>query len=110
MPDTSIRTAVPALFALPEDQVAIRDMARSFAADRLKPHALDWDERKHFPVEVMREAATLGMGGVYVRDDMGGSGLSRLGAALIFEALATGCPTLSAFVSIHNMCAGMVDR
>lgn len=110
MPDTAILSPATALFALPDDQLAIRDMARNFAADRLKPHALDWDERKHFPVEVMREAAALGMGGVYVRDDVGGSGLSRLDAALIFEALATGCPTVSAFVSIHNMCAGMVDR
>ena len=83
------------LFALPEDQVAIRDMARAFAADRIAPQALDWDERKHFPVEVMREAAALGMGGVYIREDVGGSGLTRLDAALIFEALATGCPTVS---------------
>jgi alkylation response protein AidB-like acyl-CoA dehydrogenase len=110
MPDTALRTTSPALFALPDDQVAIRDMARDFAAERIRPHALDWDERKHFPVDVMREAAALGMGGVYVREDIGGSGLSRLDAALIFEALATGCPTVSAFISIHNMCAGMVDR
>ncbi|MGI4954029.1 MAG: acyl-CoA dehydrogenase family protein, partial [Janthinobacterium lividum] len=113
MPDTALRTtspASPALFTLPDDQVAIRDMARDFAAERIRPHALDWDERKHFPVDVMREAAALGMGGVYVREDVGGSGLSRLDAALIFEALATGCPTVSAFISIHNMCAGMVDR
>ncbi|MGI4801014.1 MAG: acyl-CoA dehydrogenase family protein [Janthinobacterium lividum] len=110
MPDTAILAQTPSLFALPEDQLAIRDMARSFASDRLKPNALDWDERKHFPIDVMREAASLGMGGVYVREDLGGSGLSRLDAALIFEALATGCPTVSAFISIHNMCAGMVDR
>lgn len=98
------------LFALPEDQIAVRDMARDFAADRIAPHALDWDERKHFPVETMREAAALGMGGVYIREDVGGSGLSRLDAALIFEALATGCPTTSAFISIHNMSAWMIDR
>jgi len=110
MPDTAILAQTPSLFNLPDDQIAIRDMARSFAADRLKPNAVDWDERKHFPVDVMREAASLGMGGVYVREDLGGSGLSRLDAALIFEALATGCPTVSAFISIHNMCAGMVDR
>jgi len=110
MPDTAILAQTPSLFSLPDDQIAIRDMARSFAADRLKPNAVDWDERKHFPVDVMREAASLGMGGVYVREDLGGSGLSRLDAALIFEALATGCPTVSAFISIHNMCAGMVDR
>ncbi|MDB5511643.1 MAG: acyl-CoA dehydrogenase [Enterovirga sp.] len=97
------------LFALPDDQIAVRDMAREFAAERIAPHALEWDEKKHFPVEVMREAAALGMGGVYVRDDVGGSGLSRLDAALIFEALATGCPTTSAFISIHNMSSWMID-
>ena len=97
------------LFALPEDQIAIRDMARDFAAERIAPFALTWDEEKHFPVETMREAAALGMGGVYVREDVGGSGLSRLDAALIFEALATGCPTTSAFMSIHNMASWMID-
>jgi alkylation response protein AidB-like acyl-CoA dehydrogenase len=98
------------LFALPEDQVAIRDMARDFAAEKIAPHALQWDEEKHFPVDVMREAAALGMGGVYIRDDVGGSGLTRLDAALIFEALSTGCPTTSAYISIHNMSAWMIDR
>ena len=96
-------------FTLNEDQIALRDMARSFAAEKIAPHALRWDEEKHFPVDVMREAASLGMGGIYVRDDVGGSGLSRLDAALIFEALATGCPTVSAFISIHNMAAWMID-
>jgi len=96
-------------FALNEDQIAIRDMARSFAAEKIAPHALRWDEDKHFPVEVMREAAHLGMGGIYIRDDVGGSGLTRLDAALIFEALATGCPTVSAFMSIHNMASWMID-
>jgi alkylation response protein AidB-like acyl-CoA dehydrogenase len=98
------------LFALPEDQIAIRDMARAFAADRIAPKALEWDEAKHLPLEVLREAAGLGMGGVYIGEDVGGSGLTRLDAALIFEALATGCPTVSAFLSIHNMCAWMIDR
>ena len=79
-------------FALNEDQVAIRDMARDFAAEKIAPHALRWDEDKHFPVDVMREAAALGMGGIYVREDVGGSALTRLDAALIFEALATGLP------------------
>jgi alkylation response protein AidB-like acyl-CoA dehydrogenase len=96
-------------FALDEDQIAVRDMARSFAAEKIAPHALRWDEEKYFPVEVMREAADLGMGGIYIRDDVGGSGLSRLHAALIFEALATGCPTVSAFISIHNMASWMID-
>jgi alkylation response protein AidB-like acyl-CoA dehydrogenase len=97
-------------FALTDDQIAIRDMAQSFAAENLAPHAVEWDERKHFPVDVMREAAALGMGGVYIREDVGGSGLSRLDATLIFEALATGCPTVSAYISIHNMAAWMIDR
>ncbi|MGJ4939740.1 isobutyryl-CoA dehydrogenase [Bradyrhizobium sp. HKCCYLS1011] len=96
-------------FALNEDQVAVREMARSFAAEKIAPHALRWDEEKHFPIEVMREAAHLGMGGIYIRDDVGGSGLGRLDAALIFEALATGCPTVSAFISIHNMASWMID-
>ncbi len=96
-------------FALSPDQTAIRDMARAFAAENLAPHAVDWDQNKHFPVDVMREAASLGMGGVYIRDDVGGSGLSRLDAALIFEALSEGCPTVAAYISIHNMAAWMID-
>ena len=96
-------------FALNEDQAAIRDMALAFAAEKIAPHALRWDEEKHFPVEVMREAATLGMGGIYIRDDVGGSAMTRFDAALIFEALATGCPTTSAFISIHNMASWMID-
>ena len=75
-------------FALNEDQIAVRDMAREFAAEKIAPHAIRWDEEKHFPVDVMREAATLGMGGVYIKDDVGGSALTRFDAALIFEALA----------------------
>lgn len=97
-------------FSLTEDQLAIRDMAQDFAADTLAPHAMRWDEEKHFPVEEMRAAAALGMGGIYIREDVGGSGLSRLDAALIFEALSTGCPTVAAYISIHNMCAWMIDR
>lgn len=96
-------------FALTEEQAAIRDMAWEFARDEIAPHALQWDEDKHFPVDTLRAAAALGMGGVYVRDDVGGSGLSRLDAALIFEALATGCPSISAYLSIHNMVAWMID-
>src|SRR4051794_30184995 len=96
-------------FALSEDQIAIRDMARSFAAEKIAPHAIEWDERKHFPRDVMREAAALGMGGIYIRDDVGGSAMTRFDAALIFEALAHGCPTVSAFISIHNMASWMID-
>ena len=96
-------------FALNEDQVAVRDMARNFAEEKIAPHALRWDEEKYFPVEVMREAATLGMGGIYIRDDVGGSAMTRFDAALIFEALAQGCPTVSSFISIHNMASWMID-
>jgi alkylation response protein AidB-like acyl-CoA dehydrogenase len=97
-------------FALTEDQLAIQEMAQGFAAETLAPNATRWDEEKHFPVAEMRQAAALGMGGIYIAEDVGGSGLSRLDAALIFEALSTGCPTVAAYVSIHNMCAWMIDR
>src|SRR5437660_6936992 len=96
-------------FALTEDQIAVRDMAREFAAKKIAPYAIRWDEEKYFPVEVMREAAALGIGGVYISDDVGGSALTRFDAALIFEALAQGCPTVSAFISIHNMACWMID-
>ena len=96
-------------FALNEDQIAVREMARAFAAEKIAPHAIRWDEEKHFPVDVMREAASLGIGGVYIKDDVGGSAMTRFDAALIFEALATGCPTVSAFISIHNMASWMID-
>lgn len=96
-------------FALNDDQIAVRDMARDFAAEKIAPFALKWDEEKYFPVEVMREAAALGIGGIYIRDDVGGSGLTRFDAALIFEALAQGCPTVSSFISIHNMASWMID-
>ena len=97
-------------FSLTEDQIAIQEMALGFAADTLAPNAMRWDEEKHFPVDEMRAAAALGMGGIYINEDVGGSGLSRLDAALIFEALSTGCPTVAAYISIHNMCAWMIDR
>jgi alkylation response protein AidB-like acyl-CoA dehydrogenase len=102
-------TGVTPQFSLREDQVALRDMASAFAAEVFAPRALEWDEAKHFPVAEMRDAAKLGMGGVYVAEDVGGSALSRLDAALIFEALATGCPTVAAYMSIHNMAAWMID-
>lgn len=96
-------------FALTEDQTLIRDMARKFSDDRLAPNAAEWDEEKIFPVDVMREAAELGFGGIYTREDVGGSNLSRLDAALIFEELSRGCVSTAAFLSIHNMCAWMID-
>lgn len=96
-------------FELKEDQRAIQDMARAFAADRVAPHALDWDRNRHFPDDVIRQTGPLGFGGIYVRDDVGGSGLGRLDAVLIFEALAQACPAFSSFISIHNMAAWMID-
>lgn len=94
---------------LNEEQGSIFAMAADFAAQELAPHALEWDEQKHFPVDVLRKAAALGMGGIYIRDDVGGSGLTRMDAALIFEALSQGCPVIASFLSIHNMCAWVID-
>ncbi|MDR2310038.1 MAG: isobutyryl-CoA dehydrogenase [Brucellaceae bacterium] len=94
---------------LNEEQSSIFAMAADFAAQELAPHALEWDEQKHFPVNVLRKAAALGMGGIYIRDDVGGSGLTRMDAALIFEALSQGCPVIASFLSIHNMCAWVID-
>lgn len=97
-------------FAMTEEQTAIQDMALSFAKERLAPSAAEWDEKSIFPVDVIRETAPLGMSAIYVDDAKGGSGLSRLDGALIFEALAYGCPTISAYLSIHNMVAWMVSE
>ena len=102
--------APTASFELTEEQLAVRDMAEAFAAERVAPNALDWDRRKHFPVEVIRETGPLGFGGIYCSGDVGGSELGRLDAVLVFEALARACPAFSAFVSIHNMAASMIDR
>ena len=97
-------------FALNEDQVAIQDAARAFAAAELAPHSARWDEEHHFPVDVMRRAAELGFAGLYVKEDVGGSALSRLDAVLVFEALSYGDVATAAFISIHNMASWMVDR
>ena len=96
-------------FTLNAEQTAVREMALAFARDRLAPQAVEWDRRKHFPVDVLREAAALGMAGIYTREEFGGTGLSRFDAALIFEALSQGCPTIAAYISIHNMVTWMVD-
>ena len=97
-------------FGLGEEQIALRDMARAFADSHLAPHAARWDRERVFPVETLRAAGALGMGGIYVGEAHGGSGLTRLDAALIIEALATGCPSTASYISIHNMVAGMIDR
>jgi alkylation response protein AidB-like acyl-CoA dehydrogenase len=97
-------------FTLSDDQRAIWDAARTFAEAELAPHSARWDEEKHFPVDVLRKAAELGFAGIYVREDVGGSGLGRLDASLIFEALSYGDVPTAAFISIHNMCSWMIDR
>lgn len=96
-------------FELTEDQSLIQDAARKFAEDRLKPNAAQWDENKHFPVDVLKEAAAMGFAGIYTRDDVGGSGMTRLDAAIIFEQLSRGCVSTAAFISIHNMVSWMID-
>lgn len=97
-------------FDLTEDQLAIQDMARKFTADRITPFAGEWDERSHYPVDVWKAAGELGFGAIYVSEESGGIGLGRLEAALIMEAMAYGCPATSAYISIHNMAAWMIDR
>ena len=97
-------------FDLTDDQRQIQEMARRFTADAIAPHAAEWDEKHIFPRDVVRAAAELGFGAIYVSEEGGGIGLGRLEAALIMEAMATGCPSTSAFISIHNMAAWMIDR
>jgi len=96
-------------FSLNQDQRSMRDMVLDFAAEKVAPFAVEWDQKQHLPLDVIRETAALGMGGVYVKEDVGGSNLSRLDAAVIFEALATGCPATSSFITIHNMASWMID-
>ncbi|MFK0224622.1 acyl-CoA dehydrogenase family protein [Streptomyces sp. NPDC090303] len=93
-----------------EDQLALAEVTLDFAQQQLAPHAVAWDQDKHFPVDVIRRAAALGLGGVYVREEHGGSGLSRADGVLVFETLATGCPSIAGYLSIHNMVAWMIDR
>lgn len=97
-------------FALTEEQSAIQETALNFAKERIAPGAAEWDEKGHFPIDVIRETAALGMAAIYVPAESGGSGLSRLDGALIMEALAYGCPAISGYISIHNMVAWMVGK
>ncbi|HSV03388.1 MAG TPA: isobutyryl-CoA dehydrogenase [Phenylobacterium sp.] len=97
-------------FSLTDDQRAIEDAARAFAEAELSPHSARWDEEKHFPTDVLRKAAELGFAGLYVREDVGGSALSRLDACIVFEQLSSGDVTTAAFLSIHNMASWMIDR
>jgi hypothetical protein len=96
-------------FALSDEQQAIFDMARDFGAERIAPHSAAWEDAGSIPRDLLAEAGALGLGGIYVAEASGGSGLSRLDAALIFEALGMADPSVAAFISIHNMCARMVD-
>jgi len=96
-------------FTLTDDQRAFQETARTFAQAEMAPHAARWDAEKFFPEDTLRAAAQLGFGGIYVKDDVGGSGLTRLDAALIMEELAAACPSTAAYISIHNMAAWMID-
>jgi len=97
------------LFGLTDEQRAMRDTALEFAREKIAPQALRWDENEHFPIDVLREAAALGMAAINAREEFGGAGLARMDSVLIFEALATGCPSIAAYLSVHNMCAWMID-
>ncbi|MBT4109906.1 MAG: acyl-CoA dehydrogenase [Pelagibacterales bacterium] len=97
-------------FSLSNDQIAFKSMIQSFAIDKMAPYANKWDKEKTLPIDVLREAATLGLGGIYVDEKLGGTGLGRLDAAIIFEELSTACPSTAAFISIHNMATWMVSK
>ena len=97
-------------FDLTEDQRAVQDAARRFGSEKLAPYAAEWDEKEHFPVDVLRAAAELGFASIYVKGDVGGSEMTRLDAAIIFEELSAGCTSTAAFLSIHNMASWMIDR
>ncbi len=97
-------------FALSEEQQAIFDMARAFGQEHIAPHARDWEAAGTIPRALWQKVADMGLGGIYVPEKYGGSGLSRLDATLVFEALAMSCPAVGSFLSIHNMCGGMIDK
>lgn len=97
-------------FELTSEQNAFQTMAAEFARDKLAPFASEWDEKSYFPREIFKEAAALGMAGIVAKSDIGGSELTRLEAALIFEQLAAGCISTSAYLSIHNMVTSLIDK
>ncbi|GAA1942756.1 isobutyryl-CoA dehydrogenase [Brevibacterium antiquum] len=103
-------TAAALPFGLTEEQQTISGMVREFADSEIAPHALEWDADHHFPVDVIKRSADLGMGGIYVSEEAGGTGMGRMDAALIFEAMSTACPSVAAYISIHNMVAWMIDK
>ena len=95
---------------LSADQREIYEMASKFAKTRMRPLMADWDKREHFPVDVLREAGALGLASIYCKPEFGGTGLTRFDASLVFEALAEGCVSTAAYISIHNMCSWMIDE
>lgn len=97
-------------FALNSEQRAIHDLAASFAEERIAPFAIEWDQKKHFPRDVIQSAATLGLGGICVAEDVGGSAMSRLEAVLIYDGLAAACPCIAGYFSVHNMVASVIDK
>jgi hypothetical protein len=103
-------TAAALPFGLTDEQQTVSGMVREFADTEIAPHALEWDAEHFFPVDVIRKSADLGMGGIYVSEEAGGTGMGRMDAALIFEAMSTGCPSVAAYISIHNMVAWMIDK
>uniref|UniRef100_A0A669CSQ2 short-chain 2-methylacyl-CoA dehydrogenase n=1 Tax=Oreochromis niloticus TaxID=8128 RepID=A0A669CSQ2_ORENI len=106
---TRLREGVPSAGQRLWKRKEFQKVAFDFAANEMAPHMAEWDQKEIFPVETMRKAAQLGFGGIYVQPDVGGSGLSRLDTSIIFEALSTGCVSTTAYISIHNMCAWMID-
>ncbi|CAL1615296.1 unnamed protein product [Knipowitschia caucasica] len=104
-----IASSIDPSHGLSDEQKEFQKVAFDFAANEMAPQMAEWDQKEIFPVETMRKAAQLGFGGIYVQPDVGGSGLSRLDTSVIFEALSTGCVSTTAYISIHNMCAWMID-
>lgn len=108
-PARAISSCIDPSIGLSEEQKDFQKVAFDFAVREMAPHMAEWDEKEVFPVETMRKAAQLGFGGIYVRPEVGGSGLTRLDTSIIFEALSTGCTSTTAYISIHNMCVWMID-
>lgn len=102
--------SLDASYGLTDEQKEFQKVALDFAENEMKPNMRTWDEKEIFPVDTLRKAASLGFGGIYIREDVGGSNLSRLDSSVIFESLATGCVSTTAYISIHNMCAWMIDE
>lgn len=96
-------------FGITAEQQAIRDLAVTFGKERIEPQAIEWDQQKHFPVDIIKSAAQVGMGGICVAEDVGGSGLGRLDSVLIYDGLAAACPSIAGYLSVHNMVGWAID-